>query len=114
MGKEYKSTMVEMVQELEKIEPRYAVVQSMIAEAKDGEYHDYKNKKYDCGKVAVLNYLFGAAQEFPDIAEPLNAIRDDLMRGVYDEKADEDEQVLGRAGRAVRSVVRHEPLRWRE
>ena len=46
-----KSTMVELVQELEAVTPRTPLVEKMILEAKAGEYHDYKNNKYACGKV---------------------------------------------------------------
>lgn len=41
--------MIELVQELKKL-PRSSEIEFMITEAKAGEYHDYKNKKYVCGK----------------------------------------------------------------
>lgn len=37
-----KSTMVELVEELEKLVPRSAAIEDMIKEAKAGEFHDYK------------------------------------------------------------------------
>ncbi|OED40243.1 hypothetical protein ACH42_17165 [Endozoicomonas sp. (ex Bugula neritina AB1)] len=45
-----KSTMVELVEELQKL-PQSPDIEYMIEEAKAGEYHDYKNIKYDCGKI---------------------------------------------------------------
>lgn len=50
MSKEYKSTMVEFVDELRKL-PQSKEIDFMIEEALAGEYHDYKNKKYVCGKM---------------------------------------------------------------
>lgn len=79
--------MVELVSELEKVTPRTPLVEQLIAEAKAGEYHDYKNKKYVCGKVAVVGLLRQAGLE--DLAKQ-------VMQGEYDEEADaEDQKMLG-------------------
>lgn len=70
--------MVELVQELEKMpwSPELAVI---IAEAKAGEYHDYKNQKYACGKVAVVGKLRAIGAD--DLAKQ-------VINGDYDEEAD--------------------------
>lgn len=81
-----KSTMVELVTELEKVHPRTPLIEQMIAEAKAGEYHDYKNEKYICGKVAVVGYLREAG---------LNDLAKQVMNGDFDEEADaEDAKML--------------------
>lgn len=77
-----KSTMVELVHELERL-PRTAQIDELIVEAKAGEYHDYKNKKYDCGKIAVVGKLRAAG------LEPL-ALR--VIDGEFDEEADEHDK----------------------
>jgi len=51
-----KSTMVELVEELRKLPPTPELA-AMIAEALAGEYHDYKNNKYACGKVESYSDL---------------------------------------------------------
>lgn len=80
-----KSTMVELVQELEKL-PQTPQILEMIAEAKAGEYHDYKNQKYVCGKVESSNRLMALGHK--DLAM---RIRD----GEFDEEADaSDVQML--------------------
>ncbi len=76
--KKSKSTMVELVTELEKL-PQTPEIIEMIAEARAGEYHDYKNKKYDCGKVESYNRLMALGH--PELA---TRIRD----GEFDEDAD--------------------------
>ena len=53
-----KSTTVELVAELRKL-PKSKEIDYMIEEALAGEYHDYKNKKYDCGKVESYSRLMG-------------------------------------------------------
>jgi hypothetical protein len=51
-----KSTMIELVEELKKL-PDSTEIKIMIEEAKAGEYHDYKNKKYMCGKLESSSRL---------------------------------------------------------
>lgn len=80
---EYKSTMVELVQELEKIQPRTPKIQEIIDEARAGEYHDYKNEKYVCGKVAASWKLRDAG---------LIELARQIENGVYDEKPDEQDR----------------------
>lgn len=80
-----KSTMVELVDELTKrnTDGKY---DELISEAKAGEYHDYKNKKHACGKVAFC----AEASKFPELVD----IIEDVQHGVYDEQADEDDKAM--------------------
>lgn len=78
-----KSTMVELVQELEAITPRTPGIETMIREAKAGEFHDYKNQKYVCGKLAVVGMLR---------AEGLNDLAARVIDGEFDEEADEQDK----------------------
>ena len=86
MNKIRKSTMVELVTELELISPKTELISEMINEAKTGEYHDFKNNKYVCGKVAVVEKLRKAN---------LLELAKRVMEGEFDEVPDEeDEQML--------------------
>lgn len=89
--KQRKSTNVEMVTELEKMHP-YPEVKEMIAEAKAGEYHDFKNVKYDCGKVESLRRLRLIGQLYPGCQDQAVAISKDIMEGNYDETMDEEDK----------------------
>jgi len=93
MAVKRKSTMVELVTELEKLIPRCTLVVGMIQEAKDGEYHDFKNQKYTCGKVAASTMLEsighhplanriknGEFDEIPDL-EDKKQMREDAIEG---------------------------------
>jgi hypothetical protein len=86
MSRVRKSTMVELVEELEKVEPSNGlyktVLGKVIQEAEDGEYHNYKNKKYVCGKVALLGYL--RLLKLDDLAAR-------VIDGEFDEEADEED-----------------------
>lgn len=79
-----KSTMIEFVEELKKL-PKSNEIEFMIDEAVVGEYHDYKNEKYICGKaeasrkLRLLGYI------------PL-ALR--IESGEFDEEADESDKAL--------------------
>lgn len=77
--------MVELVSELEALN-KDGKYDEMIAEAKAGEYHDYKNKKYICGKLEIVNKL----SNFPE----LNHIRQAIMDGDYDESPDEEDKAM--------------------
>lgn len=78
-----KSTMVELVIELEgkNIAGRY---DSLISEAKAGEFHDFKNNKYVCGKVELASQL----SKFPELED----IRKGVINGDYDELPDEEDK----------------------
>ena len=77
-----KSTMIELVEELEKL-PLTHDLQIMIQEAKTGEYHDYKNKKYDCGKIAAVFKL-------QDLGH--HALAERIKKGEFDEEADAEDR----------------------
>lgn len=97
-NEQQKSTMVELVEELEKL-PQTPEIAEMIAEAKAGEYHDYKNQKYDCGKVAVVGKLEAAASlpRTPRAVKgALKALRQRVVDGEFDETADEEDKAMMR------------------
>jgi len=75
--------MVELVEELEKSNPSNKY-DEMIVEAKAGEYHDYKNEKYACGKMALVSKLHA----FPELAN----LRDRVINGEFDEEPDETDK----------------------
>ena len=80
-----KSTMVELVEELKKL-PKSYDVEFMIKEALAGEYHDYKNDKYVCGKVEAASRLDRLG--FHDLA-------DRIKKGEFDEEPDaQDKKML--------------------
>ncbi len=93
-----KSTMVELVEELKKI-PETPGLKVMIEEAIAGEYHDYKNKRYLCGKMEVVNKLLREIRitESFGIKEELYLIRNAVINGEYDEKADDEDKAAMRA-----------------
>lgn len=80
-----KSTHIELVVELTALNNnnQYAEI---IAEAQAGEYHDYKNNKYVCGKVALVEKL----EAFPE----LDHIRKAVINGEYDETPDEEDKAM--------------------
>lgn len=84
-----KSTMIELVKELEEIKPRTPGISFMIKEAKAGEYHDFKNTKYACGKVEVVTKLR---------KEGLNALAQRVIDGEFDEQPDESDLAEMRKG----------------
>ena len=80
-----KSTMIELVDELEKL-PKSPEIDFMIEEAKAGEYHDYKNRKYICGKMESSQRLRGLG--YVDLAKRIE-------NGEFDEEADDiDKQMM--------------------
>lgn len=100
-----KSTMVELVDELKKL-PRSAEIDFMIKEALDGEFHDYKNSKYICGKVESATRLDRLG--FHDLA---SRIKD----GEFDEDADEEDKqnirdILGMNGPEFRKIFEYRLL----
>lgn len=110
MEKVRKSTMVELVAELEKLRPLFLkcgpkadeVLEFVIEEARTGEYHDYKNRKYSCGKVAVCSYLDQLTTQMEkrmqfDAANELSRLSREVKNGDYDETADDiDKQGMRR------------------
>lgn len=85
MNKQRKSTMIELVSELEVLlnktadDRQSAWLREMIVEAKAGEYHDYKNQKYDCGKLESSSRLRRIG--FTELARRIES-------GEFDEEAD--------------------------
>jgi hypothetical protein len=84
MRKVRKSTMVELVDELRKL-PQTPEIKAMITEALAGEYHDYKNDKYVCGKFESATRLDSLGHY--DLAK---RIKD----GEFDEEADDDDKKM--------------------
>lgn len=90
-----KSTMVEFVDELKQLLERFSPLSKeheglsfMIVEALAGEFHDYKNKKYVCGKVAASSMLRQLG--FIPLAKRIED-------GEFDEVADEDDRAMLRS-----------------
>ena len=79
-----KSTMIELVEELRKL-PQTSHIEQMIEEALAGEFHDYKNVKYICGKVESSRRLRG-------LGHPELALR--IEQGEFDEEADEEDKAM--------------------
>ncbi len=80
-----KCTIKDLPDEIRKLVPYYesnpAVVE-IIIEAEAGEFHDFKNEKYVCGKVQLVQML-------KDANEPaLEPIRESIINGDYDEDPD--------------------------
>lgn len=85
-----KSTNKELVEELEKRnkDGRYA---KLILNALNNRYHDYKNPEdVICGKVELVKDLAA----FPELED----IRREVLLGVYDEEADEEDKAQMRKG----------------
>lgn len=87
-----KSTMVELVTELEALHRAQGITHEvrmrlavMIKEARAGEYHDYKNDKYTCGKVASSSML--REMGFIPLAKRIE-------NGEFDEEADEQDKAM--------------------
>lgn len=106
-------TRTDMVAELKKIPviKWTPLLQAIIAEAEAGEFHDYKNIKYVCGKVAANELLsICAKQDFNDdeeVKKILLAEADKIRNGTYDEEADEADKA---AMRAFAPAALHEVL----
>mgnify|MGYP000969785732 CR=1 FL=1 len=88
MSRVRKSTMVELVSELKLLrdsipQNRKQLLEETIAEAEAGEYHDFKNKKYACGKVEVVGRLSHLGAD---------ALAVKVMNGEFDEEADEEDK----------------------
>lgn len=77
----HKDTRFELVEELQKV-PSSPQIEEIIREAKAGEYHDYKNQKYACGKVTVVGKLRQAG--LPELARR-------VMDGEFDEQPDAED-----------------------
>ena len=82
-----KDTRVHLVADLQKLATESGIdpvlLNYVIAEARAGEYHDFKNEKYPCGKIAVNEYLTRLGT--PGALALAARVRD----GEYDEPPDE-------------------------
>lgn len=79
----HKDTRIHLVEELRKVSPLTPQIQEMIDEAVAGEYHDFKNQKYACGKVEVVSKLRAAG---------LDALARRVMQGEFDEEPDAEDR----------------------
>jgi hypothetical protein len=82
-----KDTRTDLVAELEAaLEGAGAIkaakLRFVIDEARRGEYHEFKNRKYACGKVVLVGLLRGAA---------MNVLAKRVEDGEFDEHADADD-----------------------
>jgi hypothetical protein len=92
MKRERKDTRIHLVEEIESLLRSGAIVEThgireILAEARMGEYHDYKNDKYACGKVEVVSRLR---------KEGLLDLANRVIAGEFDEEADEDDKAMMR------------------
>lgn len=85
----HKDTRTDLVEELLKVK-QYPEIVFMIMEAKAGEYHDYKNKKYACGKAQSAGMLDHLAHGYKDKA--LQELSARIKAGEFDEEADEEDK----------------------
>lgn len=79
-----KDTRFDLVEELRAL-PSTPGREQMIVDAVAGEFHDYKNKKYMCGKVELVNQLR---------KESLYSLAQRVIDGEFDERADADDLEL--------------------
>lgn len=93
MEKKRKDTRTDLVEELLKLK-QYPEIKFMIDEAKAGEFHDYKNEKYVCGKAESYNRLKQLAFHYQD--EACSYLADRIAEGEFDEEADEDDKAMMR------------------
>lgn len=86
-----KSTMIELVEELEKIKEAVPCeeIDYMIKEARGGEYSDYKNKKYTCGKMGFVAVADAFSKRNPELLPHLTPLSEAIKNGEYDETADD-------------------------
>lgn len=77
-----KDTRIHLVEELEKLN-KTPEIQVIIEEAKAGEYHDYKNQKYVCGKMEASFKLRNVG---------LIELAKRLENGEFDEECDEEDK----------------------
>lgn len=75
-------TRTDLVLELEKVAST-PLIEEIIKEAKAGEFHDFKNQKYVCGKMAVYGLLMKAG---------LSSLAARVSEGEFDEEADEEDK----------------------
>jgi hypothetical protein len=67
---------------------RNAYIKEIIKQAARGEFHDFKNKLYACGKVQLAHMLREANEP------ALDKIRQAVINGDYDESPDAEDKAL--------------------
>jgi hypothetical protein len=85
--------MIELAAELRAL-PQTPEIAFILHEAERGEYHDFKNQLYACGKVEVVGKLRAAADHprTPKAArEVLRGLAQRVIEGEFDEAPDEDD-----------------------
>ncbi len=65
---------------------RNAYVKEIIKQAQRGEFHDFKNQLYACGKTQLCHMLYEANEP------ALLAIRQAVINGEYDESPDAEDK----------------------
>lgn len=90
-------TRIELVAALEKL-PSTPSLEDIIADARAGEYHDYKNTKWPCGKIAAYSALYTESLATKDAATSNELLRlaNQIKEGEYDELADEEDKAMMR------------------
>lgn len=85
-----KCTIKDLPGEIEKLIPegeRTPLIKQIIQEAKNGEFHDFKNNKYTCGKVQSYKMLLDTKDNrLLDLAKG-------IQNGDYDESPDEVDKI---------------------
>jgi hypothetical protein len=82
MDQNRKDTRIHLVEELRKL-PKSPEIDFMIKEAIAGEYHDFKNNKYACGKVESATRLDSLG--FFELSSR-------IKNGEFDEEPDEEDR----------------------
>lgn len=86
-----KSTITHLPKDIEALIPENEhtpLINQIIQEATIGEFHDYKNDKYVCGKMALVLLL---QQAFDEGEKRLINIQKAVVDGEYNEHADEND-----------------------
>ena len=88
-----KSTTVDLAAELRAL-PQTPEIAFILGEAEAGEYHDFKNRRYACGKVEAVRKLREAASlpRTPRQArDALRLLSERVIAGEFDEAPDDDD-----------------------
>lgn len=84
-----KSTIKDLPNDICKAVPEFkenAKIMEIIRLAQSGEFHDFKNTQFACGKIALFRFL-------NDAEEPkLLPVADDVKNGVYDKSPDDEDR----------------------
>jgi len=86
-----KSTITDLPKDIQAVVPNFkenAAIMEIIRQAQAGEFHDFKNTTYVCGKVALVEML-------QETNEPkLISIAKAVVNGEYDESPDEEDKAM--------------------